>query len=143
MKNVKFIGILFIIHSVFSGYVNAQVIENQVMEIGGILRDDGYSLTHSLKMESLRQGEDDYFNFILKSDWEYKVITVCDKDCEDIDICIYDENGNKINCDEEVDSMPIVEIRPRWTGDFKVVVDMYHCDINPCEYGIAIFGRLK
>lgn len=43
----------------------------------------------------------------------------------DIDMKVYDENGNLIDSDTAMDSTPICTWTPRWTGEFRIEI------INP------------
>lgn len=123
--------------------LNAQrnVVEQQVLQIGLILALDGYEITHEITYASLNDNRYDNYYFTLDRGWDYKIYAVCDGDCGDIDLCLFDENGNEIDCDETTDDKPLVSVSPRWTGRFRLKVTMYECRINPCRFGIAVFGK--
>jgi hypothetical protein len=122
--------------------LNAQdLVERQVLRIGLALASEGYELTHDIKYASLYDGRTDDYYFTLDQGHTYQIYAVCDGDCEDLDLCIYDSNNNEIECDESSDDLPIVSVSPKWTGRFRLWVKMYDCTINPCKFGIAIFGR--
>lgn len=122
--------------------INAQsVIERQILAIGLILRLEGYELTHNIRTGYLRTGEVTNYYFNLSSGRNYIIYAVCDEDCGDIDLCLFDENDNEISCDNKTDSMPFVNVTPRWTGSFRLRVRMYNCRVNPCKFGIAVFGN--
>lgn len=65
---------------------------------------------------------------------------VCDADCGDLDLALYDENGNLVSEDETTDDVPAVTVEPRWTGPFTLRVDMYQCTEEPCVYGFTVVG---
>jgi hypothetical protein len=69
----------------------------------------------------------------------YALIGVCDEDCSDLDLKLYDENGNLIDADTDPDATPTIRVTPRWTGKFYVRVVMSECDENPCWYGVGEF----
>jgi len=117
------------------------IIDKQLLRVGVILALDGYSITHDIKYGSLYDNRYDNYYFSLSRGWTYKIYAACDGDCGDIDLCLYDENGNKIDCDETTDDQPVVEVTPKWTGRFRLKVHMYDCRINPCRFGIAVFGK--
>jgi hypothetical protein len=137
-KTVCLIAIL-----VSSCVINAQyaIVEKQVLRIGVALASNGYELTHDIKFASLNNGMTDNYYFSLSRGWEYKIFAVCDGDCGDIDLCMYDENDNRIDCDQTKDDKPVVSVSPKWSGRFRLWVKMYECRINPCRFGIAIFGK--
>lgn len=100
----------------------------------------GYEQTHNPKIDKLRRGDSDSFSFTLKKGMSYKIVSVCDADCSDLDLTLTDESGNEIDSDDQKDDMPIVSVRPRWTGKFTLRVKMFACNNSPCYYGIGIYG---
>jgi hypothetical protein len=110
---------------------NCTGVERQLVGISLLMMQDDYEKTHDLKCESLRNGEYDTYTLNLQRGMTYKIIAVCDGDCRDLDAWLYDQNGN----------MPILTCTPRWSGSFKLKVKMYDCRINPCVFGIVVFGK--
>lgn len=55
----------------------------------------------------------------------YVLLACGDGRVHDLDIVLYDENGNEIDRDELRDAQPVVEVSPRWTGPFTARVVMY------------------
>lgn len=53
---------------------------------------------------------------------EQAVVLVSGDGDTDLDLFIYDENGNEICTDEDLTDQLICEWQPRWTGNFKVKV---------------------
>ncbi|MET0648842.1 MAG: hypothetical protein ABW208_19710, partial [Pyrinomonadaceae bacterium] len=86
-------------------------------------------------------GETSSFALSLNGGTEYRLVSACDNDCSDIDIVVYDENGNQVASDTSRDDKPVVSVTPRWTGQFRIKVTMYKCSNSPCAYGISVFGR--
>ena len=97
--------------------------------------------THDYRLDLLDEGESGWYTLTLRAGWEYELIGACDEDCSDVDLRIYDENSNLIDSDELPDDYPIVEVAPRWTGEFDVRLKMYSCDAEPCRAGLAVYGR--
>lgn len=131
---------LFSVCSSVSG--NAQdLVRKQLLEIGVNQALKGYSLTHDVTYASLYDdGSDSYF-FTLRGGTSYKIFAVCDGDCSDIDLKLYDENGNEVDKDILFDDKPLVTVSPKWTGRFKLRVTMAVCNIQPCKFGIGVFGN--
>ena len=100
----------------------------------------GFDL-QEFQTDALNESETKEYVFTLEDGYEYSIVAVCDDDCDDVDACLYDENSNEIECDEEVDDFPIVEVTPKWSGLFTLDVDMYSCSVEPCNVGYAIFRR--
>lgn len=120
-------------------YVNE--VRGQLQLLEAVFEENGYASTHSYKIDKLNQNREEVFSLRLRQGHEYLLASVCDTDCSDIDIKVYDENGNQIAQDTQVDDMPVVRVRPRWSGPFRIRVKMYSCTDNPCYYGIGVFGK--
>lgn len=73
--------------------------------------------------------------------FDYRVIAVCDRDCADLDLVLYDPNGAVVSQDASTDSHPVVSVAPGYNGNFTVQVQMYNCSIAPCYYAVALYGR--
>jgi len=101
----------------------------------------GYEKTHQYVIDALRQGQVDSFDVTLQKGWDYAIASVCDEDCSDIDVTLYDQGGNLIDLDDSEGDLPMVEVRPRWSGVFTVRVRMYSCYSSNCVYGIGVFGK--
>lgn len=106
-----------------------------------LMADEGYEKTHDYRIGDLANGRSDSFTVTLRKGWEYVLTSVCDNDCSDLDIKVFDENNNQIAEDKEVDDAPIVEVTPKWTGQFRIQVTMYQCSDDPCYFGLAVFGK--
>jgi hypothetical protein len=76
-------------------------------------------------------------NVTLRSGVEYTFVGACDRDCSDLDLQLFDENGNLIDEDLLRDDVPVVSVTPEWTGRFHVKVIMASCSISPCGYTIV------
>lgn len=100
-----------------------------------------YELAYIPKIYELDQGNNHVFTFNFKKGYEYNILAVCDRDCSDIDLTIYDENGNFIAEDVNLNDTPWLQVTPYWTNNFQVRVDMVTCSQNPCYYGIGVFSR--
>ena len=71
----------------------------------------------------------------------YRILGVCDNDCRDLDLALYDENGKLIGSDQKVDDLPAVSVTPSWTGPFTVRATMASCRTRQCLYGFQAFYR--
>ena len=99
---------------------------------------DGYSVENYV-VGKLDEGETDSWSFWLGGGNNYTIIGVCDEDCGDIDLAIYDDGDALVDEDVLEDDYPIVSVSPTSDELFTVDVDMYECDVEPCYFGIAIF----
>ena len=117
-----------------------QQVAEQLGEVSGvftsagltpILRDGGH-LDH-------RTYED--YAVTLAAGHSYVLMGVCDEDCQDLDLELYDGYGNLISQDDSVDDAPVVEVSVAEGGAFTLRVMMYECSENPCYYGFGVFGN--
>ncbi|MGI2903575.1 hypothetical protein [Tolypothrix sp. VBCCA 56010] len=101
----------------------------------------GYSLTHDPFIDALAQDRSDYITINLRAGTSYGIVGVCDSDCRDLDIALYDSRGNLITSDLQDDDIPAITINPSRSGTYRVRVDMANCNTNACYYGIGVFGQ--
>lgn len=126
----------------FASVAEAQassVVGRQFDAIVGRLAKNGYRESHSRLTGTLRQGQQTTFTVDLQQGGRYLLSGVCDRDCSDLDLALYDDSGNLLDDDTENDDVPIVTVVPRWTGRFRVTVKMHACSTNPCAFGLAVF----
>ncbi|MBD0262461.1 MAG: hypothetical protein ICV78_06950 [Tolypothrix sp. Co-bin9] len=102
---------------------------------------NGYSLTHDPFIDALDHGRSDYITVNLRAGTSYGIVGVCDRDCRDLDISLYDSRGNRIASDLGDDDIPAITINPSRSGTYQVKVDMASCNTQACYYGIGVFGK--
>jgi hypothetical protein len=90
---------------------------------------------------SLAQGETMTYTVTLQKGASYMLMGVCDQDCMDLDLALYDGYGNLISADETEDDVPVVDVTVTTGGDFTLEVTMYHCSEAICYYGVGIYGQ--
>lgn len=89
---------------------------------------------------SLGDGEDERMTFELQTGRDYRMIALCDEDCDDIDIYLEDMDGNVLDEDVSVDDAPVVAAAGRGER-VRLRVNMYSCSVEPCYYAVGIFVR--
>jgi len=77
----------------------------------------------------------------LEAGGEYRIIGVCDNDCGDFNLILYDQNNNVVSQDVLQDATPVVAVAPQWTGPFTVQAVMQNCTVSPCYYALVLYGR--
>jgi hypothetical protein len=88
----------------------------------------------------LNEGASQDYNVTLIAGVPYKIAGVCDNDCPDLDIKLLDGSGNELASDSLTDSLPIVSYRPGQTGNYRVRVVMYDCNVAPCSAGVTVMA---
>jgi hypothetical protein len=104
------------------------------------LADEGYR-EMDVFTGSLDDSEDESVWIDLRGSSDYAIVGVCDNDCDDIDLYIYDEDGDEIDSDASTDDVPVLELSTRGSGEFRVRVRMFNCDTEPCYYAFGVYRR--
>lgn len=68
----------------------------------------------------------------LRQGVNYRVYGACDNDCSDIDMEIYDTNGELADRDVATNDTPYVQITPSHTGLHFVRLWVFACETEPC-----------
>ncbi len=89
----------------------------------------------------LPQGQHANVPVTLEAGGDYRIIGVCDNDCGDLDLILYDQNNNVVSQDNLTDATPIVSVAPQWSGPFTVQAVMHNCTVQPCYYALVLYGR--
>jgi hypothetical protein len=116
-------------------------VESQLKNAAQTLSDKGYEQTHETQIGSLHDDENDSFTLTLHAGTAYALVGVCDNDCKDIDLVLYDADGDQVDSDIQNDDVPIVQVTPKETERYRVKVIMANCQTNPCWYGVGVYGR--
>ncbi|MDB4951951.1 MAG: hypothetical protein JWM27_4600 [Gemmatimonadetes bacterium] len=96
----------------------------------------GASLTGALGADGSAR-----FSVNLTAGRTYAVIGLCDADCHDLDLRLFDPDGVEANADVEPDDAPYVLVTPRRTGAYQVRAYMAECRSATCAFGIQLFVR--
>jgi hypothetical protein len=110
---------------------------------GEFYTERGYVATDINETGSLRDDESESVRIALESGVEYAVFAVCDVDCSDIDLVLYDPGDNEVDKDVEADDVPIMMLTPASTGRYRLKVTMAACKEPPCFYGMAVYRKDK
>ena len=105
------------------------------------LADRGYFESGDMFEGSLDEMEEEDVWISLRRNQSYAILAVCDEDCSDIDLYLYDEDGDQIDTDTSIDQEPVVRVTPRRNADYRVRVRMYSCDTEPCYYAFGVYER--
>ena len=117
-----------------------QVVESKLYRQMADLGNRGYEITYGPYTDRLNQGDQTSLTLNLDGHRDYAISAVCDQDCSDLDLYVYDENGDLIASDVEPNGYPHVLVSPKWTVQFTAVITMESCRFQPCYYGVGVFG---
>ncbi len=102
---------------------------------------DGFAEAGQMETGALQEGQEIRFPVTLQEGLEYRVVGVCDNDCQDLDLILFDSRGAEVEADRLTDAIPILEFTPPSTGEYRVAASMVTCTIEPCAYQVAFFVR--
>ena len=116
-------------------------IGRQLIRVAAAAGLGGYTRTHKPFIDKLADNHSDNITINLRAGTSYGIVGVCDRDCRDLDIALYDRAGNRIASDFKNDDTPFIRINPNRSGAYRIRVIMANCKTNPCYYGVGAFGR--
>lgn len=105
------------------------------------LADRGYEETGDVYEGALDDDEEEDIWVTLRRNRSYSILSVCDEDCSDIDLFLYDDDGDQIDSDVSINEVPVVRETPNRTGEYRIRVRMYSCSTEPCYYAVGIYER--
>ena len=97
----------------------------------------GYTLI-DYYISNLQNSESESITITLEAGVPYIITGVCDSDCDDMDLWLYDENGDLVDFDEELDAYPFVEVTPEATVEFVLEAFIPDCSADICYYGVGL-----
>jgi len=118
----------------------ADLVWDQLKAVYGVASDDGYDSMNYI-VGKIDEGETEAWTLTLVGGYSYMILGACDGDCQDIDIRLYDEDGNLVDSDTTEDDVPAVQGTVDTTARFTVEVEMYACSSEPCYFGFGVFYK--
>lgn len=88
----------------------------------------------------MRDDATDTWTLTFEKGRSYQIMGVCDSDCSDLDITLFD-GETKLEEDLLDDDVPIVSFEPKRTMQVSIRVSMAACSDSPCYFGIGIFVK--
>jgi hypothetical protein len=113
----------------------------QMRRVAVVANDRGFSMTRQYYRGDLSRGRVEEFNVELSDSQMQMLVAVCDNDCSDVDISLYELNGREIASDRSYDDHPMVMVPSGHPGTHRVRVSMPGCSVSPCRYEFAVFNR--
>lgn len=91
----------------------------------------------------LTSGEVRSINFNLTAGMAYAFAGACDDNCGDLDLTLYDPNGNEVSSDGAVDAIPAVFTYVTQSGTYRLEANMYECSASSCEYRVRAYSKAE
>jgi len=116
-------------------------VRSYIERAGDNWRSAGYTLSHDVHTGSLRADGSELLTLQLRAGTTYQIQAVCDNDCTDIDLRVYDAAGDEMGHDILGDDTPVVSVTPRSSGTYTVNVIMWKCSTATCFYGVGAYSK--
>lgn len=120
---------------------SAEVVKDLGREARAIARGRGYTGSRVFNGGSLDERQSGLLRFTLKGGKHYIAIGLCDEQCKDIDLGVFDQDGFEIASDTMEDAIPIIELKPDKDTVAIFRTKMIRCDLKPCHYGVGIYRK--
>jgi len=118
-----------------------RVVRDQLRQVGQASEQRGYTMATDIYQGRLDDDESTNLTVNLEQGKDYVMWGVCDQDCSDIDLVIYDSDGDEVDSDLETDDKPLLHVIPSRDGRYKVKVTMVTCSADPCRYGVGLWSK--
>jgi len=112
--------------------------KGRALKIASALKKQGISFRNDYWHGLLRKGGSTTIKTTLKAGTQYVLVGGGCSDAYDVDIIIYDENMNEVGRDTKVDAVPVVRIKPKWSGTFHIKMKMANSTRNGAHYALII-----
>ena len=95
-------------------------------------------------VNDLEEGGRTTYEYTLNRGATYRFFGVCDEDCEDLDLVVYDAQDNRVAADFSSNDRPMVTFTVPNTASstrYRLAVLMSTCDYAPCQFAIGHLRR--
>jgi len=108
---------------------------------GSELRVQGFTEIEGNRIGSLATDQAVRIPVSARQGLEYRIVGVCDQDCWDLDLALYDSAGGEVASDFLEDALPILAFSPESDGSFEVEVIMVACGLEPCGFRLGTYAK--
>ncbi|MES1202722.1 MAG: hypothetical protein ABUS57_14900 [Pseudomonadota bacterium] len=119
----------------------ARQLAQQLARVETQVRDLGFSRAAGPFAGGLVQRASRTFPVTLRAGAEYEFVGVCDSNCHDLDLRLFDANNQLVAEDALNDDVPILHVRPRTTGVHNLAVSMYRCAGANCYFAVNVYSK--
>ncbi|MFT3729523.1 MAG: hypothetical protein QM759_17000 [Terricaulis sp.] len=105
------------------------------------VREQGFMFVAGPFAGALAQQRARQININLRAGQEYRFVGACDTNCGDIDLRLFDPNGQLVAEDTAGNTTPMLRVRATTTGPHRVEVAMYKCEAAECWYAFNVYAR--
>jgi hypothetical protein len=118
-------------------------VRNLLTRAADVFGANGYELSHETYTGSLTDGAAESLTLWLEPNREYRLVGVCDDDCDDLDFELFDSLSDAVTDDLRADALAMVIVHPRHRARYRLRISMASCSVSPCWYGVGVFSRVR
>jgi len=108
-----------------------------------IKADWGFGYAGDMVVGALNKGAYEHFEFDLVGHREYLIKAICDGDCGNVDLYVYDRRNNLVGGNDNPGNTPAVRLGTGHDGRYKIQASMVGCRVEPCFYAVQVFHRYR
>ena len=101
-----------------------RVVRSQLSQVGAATERNGYHMASDIYQGRLDDDATTNLSVDLVAGKDYVMWGVCDQDCSDIDLVIYNSNGDEVDSDLQTDDKPLLHVIPTRNGKYRIKVTM-------------------
>ncbi|MDH5759557.1 MAG: hypothetical protein OEZ65_08200 [Gemmatimonadota bacterium] len=110
--------------------------------------DGGYELVPEngqwgLAFGWFSEGEEKELRFTVTEGRSYLIAGGGDANSTDLDLCVYDEYGDEVECDQLVDNVPVVTFTATKTATYRAVLTAYSISGSTTYAGMAVLWEVN
>ncbi len=102
---------------------------------------DGYTPAYDAVIDEIDADGTMSFDLPVSRGVDYLILGVCDNDCADVDLLVYDADADEIASDFEPDDYPVLSFAAGTAGTWTVEVRMPGCSTDTCIFGFQVFEQ--
>lgn len=110
----------------------------RALKIAQALKKQGISFRNDYWHGLLKYKGSTTIKTTLKAGTQYVLVGGGCADAYDVDIIVYDENMNEVGRDTKVDAVPVVRVKPKWSGTFYIKMKLSNSTRNGAHYALII-----
>ncbi|MBL8557114.1 MAG: hypothetical protein JNM47_00210 [Hyphomonadaceae bacterium] len=118
-----------------------QQLDQQLQKSRELFQQQGYTIAAGPFTGALAAGGKERFTLPVQSGYSYKILGICDNDCSDVDLRIFNMNGQNIGEDVTNDDVPLVDLQPTGNGTVQLEANMITCSAAPCYHAIEVYWK--
>lgn len=118
----------------------AQDWEEQVADQIAAIHDEiasDFDYASDMVIGETAAGESTMFSMDVSDGAQYIIVAVCDYECGDVDLAVYDAEEDQAAADLEYDDYPMVAFQG--AGEYYVEVIMTDCAADTCAWAAQVF----